>query len=336
MKKILAPLILAIICGCGKEPSSAPFAIVNGHALTEGEVRGIVLVKIKMQELSGRNIDRQRFANLANSCAAAIIPGLISAEILDCAVKESRSRPTEEDREKVLASYNRACGCKGRSLEQLTALFGEEGKVFRSQFERSVNLQAFKREHLAADVSDAEVSTYLSGKTNELRFAENIDAKARRKGEEAYALLKKGESWESVAKNFSEDILISERNGDFYREWAVLDSTAFGYAELANELPLLKVGEYSKPIETEEGLMIVKVNSIEDGRYDLGRIIFRMAEPVDIPPPEEARRLLAKDKSNKMQLDLLARLREKAKIEYPRGTNFVVTIWKDAVDNSGR
>ena len=291
-------------------------------------VKDIVLIRLKMQERGGRKIDSREFPIVANSYAATIVPGLISAELLDNAAKKENLRPTEEDRKEVIASYNRACRSSGLGLEQLSEIFGPQKKAFLEQFEKSVRVKTFMKRQASAEVSDADVFAYLSRITNDYEVATGIDATARANADKTYARLRKGESWDVVAREDSEDVLINEDNESFYKEWATVDSTGFGYPELADALPGMKAGDYSKPLETEEGMMIVKVNSIEGGRYVLGRIIFRMAEPVAIPTPAVARQLLVKEKSDKLQLELLEKLKVDAKITYPRGTNLTIRIWK--------
>ena len=51
-------------------------------------VKDIVLIRLKMQERGGRKIDSREFPIVANSYAATIVPGLISAELLDNAAKK--------------------------------------------------------------------------------------------------------------------------------------------------------------------------------------------------------------------------------------------------------
>ena len=328
MRTAYLALVLVALFGCSQDTVSLPFAVVNGVPLSEDAVRRVVLVQARMMELRGKGVKKEKFSNWANSHAAKIIPGLISSELLDQAAVAVSVKPTAEERETVLASYNRSCGRKGLSLKQLGELFGDNQEAFVQQFEMSVRRKAYGRTRFNAEATDVEVAEYLSGLTNDLKKANMIDAEARKKGAEAYARLKNGESWEKVAKELSEDVLINENNADFYRDWATVDSTAMGYEALADALPGLKAGEFSKPIEIEEGLVIVKVNVIGGGFYELGRIIFRMAEPVKIPSVEDAKKTLSKKKSNIEQLAVLEKLKDHATISYPRGTNFVVQIWK--------
>ena len=324
-KTIVVALLLA---GCEKAPQEDVFVVVDGRAITETAVSNIVLVQARMLELSGRKVDDKIFGLWANRHATEIIPGLISSELLQIAAEKEGVKPTQDDFDETLAKYNRSCGRAGLSLEELAKLFGEVKEPFLNQFERSKTLLAYGRKHFVAEVSESDVSSYLARMTNRVEYGRRIDARARKNADDAYARLKKGESWEAVAKDCSEDTLIDEENEDFYKTWVVTDLAGFGYEALAAALPTLKAGDISKPIEIDEGLVIVKVNSIEGGKYDLGRIIFRMAEPVEIPTPEAARRILQKEMSKKAQVECLADISANARMEYPKGTNFVVRIWK--------
>ena len=98
----------------------------------------------------------------------------------------------------------------------------------------------------------------------------------------------------------------------------------------------LPVGAVSDPIDTEEGLVIIKV--IERKGVDspiakasatvkLGRIVLRLGESKTLADEATLRKELERNRLEQMQSGWFASLRQQARIEYPNGTNF----WKKAV-----
>lgn len=323
----IACLTCVLLTGCAREDQSS-FAVIDGKPLAQSEVKQIVLVQARMFELRGGKIRKNQFADWCNTTAAKIIPGLVSARLIDTAARSAGIKPTQEDVDAVLAGYNSACGKQKLSVDELAALFGDEREMFLELFARSVRKKAFERINLAVDVSDGEVAAELEQRTNALQIAIQIDGTAKTNGAAAWKRLCSGEDWNKVAAECSEDRLVDPANEDFALEWATVDGTGMGYPELAKVLPSLKEGDFSKPIEIEEGLVIVRATEVENGRWTLARMLFRMAEPVEVPSPEEVRSEIAREKAVNAQIELLKQLMAKATITYPLGTNFTVKIWQ--------
>lgn len=316
-------------CGCSSHGDETVLAVVNGHQLTAEYVKNVVLIQARMAELAGRAIDSKAFANWANSRAMQIIPQLVSAELLEEEIRRAGVQPTEADELKVLTGYNRATSQKAPNLEALAPLFGEQERAFREQFARSLRFAAYWRHQRSDAVSAKDVAGFYAAKSNDVRRAAWIDKTARERGEKAWARLQRGEPWEKVAADCSEDKLVDETNAEFARDWATVGLDGFGYPELAKAIFNLEVGQFSKPVETEEGLMIVKVTEKAGNNKTLARILFRMAQPVEVPAEDEAREQLASERAERAQLALQERLMKEATIEYPLGSNFVYRIWEE-------
>lgn len=108
-------------------------------------------------------------------------------------------------------------------------------------------------------------------------FISKNTLKAEQKINEAYQKLKKGESFESVAKKYSEDS-ISATNGGKVGYFAALQ---IGYPQIEDALYTVPIGSYSGVITTDLGYHIIRV---DDTRPAYGRIkvaIIKMTIPVE-------------------------------------------------------
>ena len=334
MKNIIAMLVLvSAMAGCHREEErvveNPVIAIIDGRQLTANDVRDVVLVRTKIMQLSGMKLSSVALTNWMNSCAAQSLPSIISAELLEDEIKRLGERPEKEDWDKTLKDYNKATRQKAKSLDELAAKFGEAKGAFLRQAERSALFRAYNRRHLPKPATKADLPEFYADLTNKINRAKAIDAGARLRGEAAWKRLQTGEEWEKVAKECSEDKLVDEANEEFARDWATVGLDGMEYPALAKALPNLNKGDWSKPLEIDEGLVIVKVMDVVGNRKALGRMLFRMAQPVDIPEDDEsALRAIDAQRKEKFTENLLESLSKKANIERPMGETFQYLFWK--------
>lgn len=86
------------------------------------------------------------------------------------------------------------------------------------------------------------------------------DEEAKAKAQKAYDRLKKGEEWDVVVKELSEDKGSANRGGEFgYLTRGDRRVERLEYQDLVKAAFSLKKGEYSEPIKTREGWRIIKV-----------------------------------------------------------------------------
>lgn len=329
MKKLLVGMVLVAVAGCSEKEK--PFAVIDGWALTPEVVKAQVLLTAKMRELAGQQVAEGGFAKWANQTAMQMVPTLVSMRLAEQEIHRLGLTADPEDGEAVLGRYRRLVK-DGQKLdvETLAPLFGECAETFRANFERDCLFSALMRKHLKAEVTEAELTRYFQTQTNIMIRAKQISANGWKKAKEAYAKLKAGEPWDKVAAAYSEDGMVEESNANNWKEWATFNPKTFWITELQEVLPKLKVGEFTEPIDAEEGLLIVKVLEIDEGLYTCVRILIRMGTTLGIPSLEEAKKELYAEKFQNLQLNFIADLKERAKIEFPMGTNFVYEIWKTA------
>ena len=320
---VLTVLSLLFVCGCDSTPEPRNLAVVNGTPITDVQVRDGIRVKAKIREFGGKKIPEKDFKKWANKEAARAFPEFVTAKILEDGLLAAGITPGTNDTARVLAKYNLATRHRARTSEELAKAFGDLAEEFRYQFRRSCLFEAFNNHFRNPEVTDDEIEEFITDQEMVAKVAEQLDKTGKANAEKAWKRLNAGEKWETVAKECSEDKLVSPGNESFKDDWATVDKEGLGYPELAIALKTLKKGDYSKPLDVDEGLIIVKVLDEHPGKkYTLARMLFRMAEPVTIPSREEARVEVRQRKADRSREKFIKELRAKAVVTYPCGTNF--------------
>ena len=324
-------LFSLLLSGCGEEPKpDTVFIVVNGVPITESQVRESVLIQAKIRELAGRGVPKNEFAKWANGYAMGLIGSLANAELLQAEIRRKGVKPEEEDSEKVLAAYNWQTGKDFKSVDELTEAFGELGPALRGEFAKTAASCAYARRFWTTEVSDDMVRQFCQIRTNELNRAKRINADAAQRAAKAYARLKAGESWAKVAAECSDDRFGDSQEVKYAEKWITVNEDAFRMRELAALLPKMKDGDYTPPIDTKFGLLIVRLNKRDRRLHQLSRILFRMAKDVKLPlSPDDVRKEMSAKWSRKAQERTMRGLEAAAKFEYPLGTNFTYRIWEE-------
>ena len=99
---------------------------------------------------------------------------------------------------------------------------------------------------------------------------------------------------------------------------------------LAEAVARLDPGQFTKPIETDEGIVIVKfIEKTEDDLYRCARILFELAiEPVPVPEKDLEAHVAARKRAS-WQRSMQDEVAESYPAKFPLGTNFVYKIWKE-------
>lgn len=337
----LGVLVLSavLLSGCGKkrEPLLNPdgttnlaavaFAVVNGEPLTAAFVRDTVLVRMRIMELAKERMPKNDREIRMNNAAMRAVPSLVATLLLDRELRTNGPVPTAEDEAKALENYRRLTKTKVASKDELCGLFGDLSVFFRNQFERECRLKALYRTKDVFSVSEDEVEASYAILSNQLRHCQQLTEKGKKRGLQAWQKLNAGVSWEAVAKEFNEDALMDPENVDYWKEWGTFALSDMGLEPVREALATLAVGKYSMPLDTDEGLIIVKLDGREGQKYKCSRILIRLGGEVDIPSRAVIEAQVRAEKSHDAQREILKRLRKTAKIEYPLGTNFIYNIW---------
>jgi len=138
-------------------------------------------------------------------------------------------------------------------------------------------------------------------------------------------MARSGEDFAELAKRFSEE---DEHEGV---EWGVFYAHEIEDPKIRKTAFELPVGGVSDPLDTDEGMYIIKVlerAGTGDGKPQTVRLariyrrLMRGGEDLPLPSRDEIRRAYLNERISDIQPEMLRPLREAARIEYPNGTNF--------------
>ena len=332
--------------GCGNEDTAKPngpeldakgmsgnaddqaLFIIDGKPLRASFVRDTVLVMAKTFELAKHKVNPKTFNAWANRMAMRTARNLVSVMLIDAELDRIGFKATPESDAATLLRYRRMTRTSASTLDDMARQFGDLGDFFRAQFARESRFTAYMKSKGIENVSEGEIDSFLRNATKKYEKCQAINKMANARINQAWSELKKGVKWDVVATNYTEDALLEKTYADNWRNWQVAPLEKISPPELAAALKPLSAGGYTKPVLTEEGLVIARVNELEKGVYDLARILVRSAIDYEIPNRETAIKVIRRNKSEDFQKKLVEALKKKAVVEFPLGTNFVYKIWK--------
>ena len=324
--------LAAILAGCGRGGADgvagqSVYVVVNGRPVTVEYVSNAVMVAARTMELAHRPVLKKNFARWANRMATARSRTFVSSEMIDQELVRRGVEPTAESDKSELAKYNDTLRGKYASVVELADAYGGLKPAFMDLFRKGSRLAAYMATKEELRISEEDIAKHIERTRSIIARSEEVNRRAKENGEKAYARLAAGEDWETVAKDCSED---EEERGKFpWQEWETFRLQDFFLPEVSLALAGKAKGFVTRPLDTEQGLMIVKVLDEEKGIFTCARILFRMTDVPELPTHDEAARALKERRSRSIQQKLFNESREKAKVEFPNGTNNVLRVWKE-------
>ena len=304
------------------------FAAIDDQPLTAADVRDSVLVLAKMSELLGHPISSKRLPSWGNNMAMRIVPEIISSRVIEDEARRCKVHPSSDDEANVRIRYGKRLRRKVETRDELAALFSNCARAFERQFERECLIEAFYRERQAFAVTEEDIAAYMHSVTNQIRRNAEMNEEAKARGLAAWNELENGVPWETVAQKYSEDRLVdADENGEYWKEWMSFRLKDMPMREVQEAVGETPAGGWTRPLDTDEGLMIVKVLKKEDGIFHCARILIRMAVIIEAPTRAEAERGARQEKLDDINKELMPALRARAKITYPLGKRFRYEIW---------
>lgn len=163
-------------------------------------------------------------------------------------------------------------------------------------------------EAIQRELADMRAYNAVMAQTNTLIYARATNV---------WNQLKAGADFKSLARKYTE---IPDEVADD-GAWGTVDALFLrDDPALLAALRNLKPGTFSPPVEGDNGLMIARLDALEeDGSYVVSRIFFRLPLMIDYPTPEELVATAQATHAKNLFTDLLRRLRAAAKIDYPHG-----------------
>lgn len=332
---LIACAIFAL-CGCGRESvgksgASTVFASVAGRDITVDSVSNRVMILAKVRESQGKKLLPGQFPYWANACAMTMIPALVTSTRFDMMLKERRIDATPESDAAVLAKYNRLFKSDFKSAGEVAHSLGALGDTFLEQFAHESRMEAYYASATGLNVTERDVHRYYVDFTNRVNMAKAKNASSWLKANETYERLVAHGDWDEIAQASTEEGKSGDESAkNYWSEWDSLALKDIQPQALAEAVARLEPGQFTKPIETDEGIVIVKfIEKTEEDLYRCARILFELAiEPEQIPESKLGE-YLAQKKRARRQYSLLDDLKEDYPATFPLGTNFVYKIWHE-------
>lgn len=306
-------------------------AVVNGKALTAGEVRSRLDVRRKIFEakkamMPGRDELARRYIE---GCKRTIVYEIINEALFEQYGNKCGVAPTEASFQCETTNFaNRTF--PGLSLRSIARKTG----VDLPRLEESVRRNAYRRDVLmtfcpsATNVTEADIS---SAESRVARYNDGIDASNNVQRALCESLLRKldeGASFSELSRSYSQ---FNPEEGKF---WGV-----FSFSELAEEseemakwvFSPVQAGSHGGPFATEEGYAVIKILSKSDGvlrdttgKSDvscatLARINIREFIGKETFAHEDIRRQISESRLRQAGKELLAQLHKSMKVKFPNG-----------------
>ena len=319
----------AVVSLVGSDLDAVALVVVDGKPLTAAEVRDAVLIASMVRDFSAGKANVPPSGKGANLMAMHLAPQLVSSMVFDAELDRRGLKATAESDAAVLDMYNRKFKSKAKKPEELFSRFGKLAPAFKRQFARESRYRAMYSALPELKVTEGDITEFYRGVSNRIVNCRMINTRARKRIERAWKELEGGRAWEVVATNYTEDAQLHPSLADNWKNWMSLKLNKIEPMELMTAVAALKPGEYTKPIDTEEGLIIAKLLERDEDFCTLARILVRAAVEVGVPERDAAIKKIAKKKEVAFQKKMQLELRKKAKIEYPLGKKYVLMIWDE-------
>lgn len=293
---------------------------VNGKALTTVERRHYVDAMARVHSIVNPRMTMEEQGKLRENLRNAYADLFIEDTLVSQYAKEENVTVSKElfKRFKLRALRGfQSCGI--RNYGTLLKKLGKEHKPYFEKLIKREALEEAVKDHLATltptnlppDFKEKMLKTLKEysaaiAKTNELVHA---------RADMVWKQLKNGANFEEMAVKYTE--IESEREDK--GEWGTMDFNQFqtdvNVAEWAQKL---KVGEFTPPIEGDNGLIIMRLDAKDPtkGEYTFSRIFFQLAMEAEQQSGDEIVKDVQDIHKNNLFAEKLASLREAAKIEY--------------------
>jgi len=238
-------------------------AMVNGTAISVDE-RDKEVGKLLPKEYFHANVNPEKLKGLQEKA----LESLIEKTLLYNYAVSKKIKVSENEIDEVMSNLATTVGSK-KKLEEGVEQLGFTKLSFREAVRKDEVLKKLYKKEIEANLSDAELKKYYSENMYKFKEPEKLRVrliyvkndpsvtdgkqKAKKKIEEAQALLKKGENFPYVAQTYSNDAS-RVMGGDMgYLHKGMLDPT------VEEKALSMEVGAISGIIEKDIGFFIVKV-----------------------------------------------------------------------------
>ena len=306
-------LVLSLFVAVGCHEKRDYIVSVNGHQLTremvDRKVAMMEAVYMKANPDASVKKVRQQVAKLRKSYRKVFESDCILADYLAAQGVQIPAKKVEEFRNRSIRPF------KIKKWDDMMGFLGDKA----ADFDEHVMVEArwsCAYDHMVSleptNVTQEVIDFELKRVADFNKRADITNAVAHAHATNAWNRLKAGESFETVASEMSE--LKYERKDK--GKWANLD-----WQQMECDPPLLKYarqlkpGEYSPPIEADNGLMILRVDKKDDKECHMSRIFFHLPNYCRVPTADELTQRIKKEHADRVFKKTYAKLKAAAEIK---------------------
>ena len=309
---------------------------IDGKDLTRGEVvrNGRVVLQLNMNKARKTKIRKREINALEKYCRAAVRKEISKTAVARYIKDRNIQIPTGIVMQ-VSRRFEAQYGANSKKLkrrhtvEDLKFMLGKNAFRLDEMIMETALYVAMTNDviqNAKYNISEEQIEERLKSIKNGNQRAASLTREIFEKATNVWNKITSGElSFEDAASKFSEDEYIKEgcEWGCFTREQLEGEDNVLAL------LPKLKTGDITPPLESDEGLAILRKDEDDNNStYSFSRIFFKLPYFYEDETPEEARKVLKKQKWSEIIKATIDENIAKLKVEYPNGTNIVWKITK--------
>jgi len=302
---------------------------VNGEALTKKDYEAQVALYMALFAYATPNAQKQKLDAFRRTREPKTVLEFVNTQLALQEARRLKVSASPDDvkkaEEAIVSGYT-----KGRKTpDDFYRALGAHTERFKRQVKTDLLVKETRKalyaDRIAVSESDIDGIEKKITDWNAVYMLSNQVVVAR--GEEIVRQLRAGADFAETAKAVSQH---QPEDGVLWGEFARSEIVDAKLADLAFRLP---VGSVSDPVDTEEGLVIIKVLertggtqtasavSLNVSTVKLARILLLMYNAWDAKTRPQIRMELERYRTSEVQQEWMSKLREAARIEYPNGTN---------------
>ena len=306
---------------------------IDGNDLTRSDIirNGRVVLQLNMNKVRKTKIQKREIKALERYCKAAVGKEIGRMAVARYVNDRKLPIPTNVIN-RATRKFELQYGARSRKLKRMHNV---------NDLKYMLGKNAFRADDMIMEMALYEVMTNDVVQSADIIITDEMvkerqeqikKANVRAAATNAFVFAKATNVWQKIvakeltfeeaASKFSEDAYINEgcEWGTFTRDQ--LD----GEDGVLALLPTLKTGDITPPVESDDGLAILRKDEDDgDKTYSFSRVFFRLPYFYDEETPEEACAALREGKITELIRGAIRDNIAKLKIEYPSGTNLV---WK--------
>lgn len=302
---------------------------VNGAALTRQEFEETLDRMSDSYRLANPKVNGYELKNYRNLKQRQLIPEFVTKHMLLAEASRRKLAPSPEHLSQVESMLAKRAKNEGKSVDAYLRSLGPAADKIRQDVTNQALILTLRQaefgDRLKVTDADLQEARQRVDRYNEMCAATNALVLAR--GAAIFKRLQAGEDFGKVADETTEE------KGTPHGFWGEFSRAEIEDAKVRNAAFTLPVGGISEPLDTDEGLVILKVLerqglnvetpvAVQTPTAKLGRILLLLGEERTLADDATLKRELEKTRLAELQRDWFATLRANVRIEYPNGTNF--------------